>query len=85
MRCSGRKAPWNFRSMSDWAAVYCCLELMQAPWLVWLLGGTLTVGRVIYAYGVITQYGPLWDVFLATWFVYAVAGGCVYYGFTGAM
>jgi uncharacterized membrane protein YecN with MAPEG domain len=66
------------------------LELMQAPlWLVWLLGGTLTVGRVIYAYGVITKYGPSMGRaigFFATWFVYAVAGvACVYYGFTGAM
>jgi len=35
------------------------LELMKSPtWLVWLLGATLTIARIIYAYGVITRYGP---------------------------
>jgi len=62
------------------------LELMQAPWLVWL-GGTLTVGRVIYA----TVSLHAWPfcgraIGFCNWFVYAVAGvACVYYGFTGAM
>jgi len=52
------------------------LELMQSPtWLVWLLGGTLTISRIIYAYGVITRYGPSLGRavgFLGTWFVYIV-------------
>lgn len=66
------------------------LELMQSPlWLVWLLGGTLTVGRVIYAYGVITKYGPSVGRaigFFATWFVYAIGSlACIYYSFRGAM
>lgn len=64
------------------------LELMHSqPWLVWLLGGTLTVARIIYAYGVITTYGPSIGRaigFFSTWFVYLVgASACVYYGFRG--
>lgn len=35
------------------------LELMRSPiWLLWLLGGTLTLARIIYAWGVINIYGP---------------------------
>lgn len=64
------------------------LELMHSqPWLVWLLGSTLTVARIIYAYGVITTYGPSIGRaigFFSTWFVYIVgASACVYYGFRG--
>lgn len=64
------------------------LELMQAQtWLVWLLGTTLTIARVIYAYGVITKYGPSIGRaigFFGTWFVY-VGGSlmCIYYGLRG--
>lgn len=64
------------------------LELMHSQaWLVWLLGGTLTVARIAYAYGVITTYGPSIGRaigFFLTWFVYIVgASACVYYGFKG--
>ncbi|GAB1543115.1 hypothetical protein NUACC21_57890 [Scytonema sp. NUACC21] len=32
------------------------LELMDSvSWLVWLLGGILTLARIFYAYGVITR------------------------------
>lgn len=61
------------------------LELIQAPtWLVWLLGGTLTVARILYAYAVITTYGPSVGRalgFFGTWFVYIVGSlACIYYG-----
>ena len=63
------------------------LELMHSPWLVWLLGGTLTVARIAYAYGVITTYGPSIGRaigFFGTLFVYVVgASACVYYGLQG--
>jgi hypothetical protein len=65
------------------------LELMHLPWLVWLLGGTLTIARIIYAYGVITTYGPSVGRaigFFGTWFVYVVgASACVYYGLQGVI
>lgn len=66
------------------------LELMRAQsWLLWLLGGTLTVARIVYAYGVITTYGPSLGRaigFFGTWFVYIVGSlACVYYGFTGVI
>lgn len=62
------------------------LELMDSQtWLVWLLGGTLTLARIIYSYGVITTYGPSIGRaigFFGTWFVYIVGSlACVYYGF----
>lgn len=61
------------------------LELMQAqPWLVWLLGTTLTLARIIYAWGVIRTYGPSIGRaigFFGTWFVYVVGSlACIYYG-----
>ena len=34
------------------------LELMQQNWLVWLLGSTLTLGRIAHVYGLIKTYGP---------------------------
>jgi len=60
------------------------LESMQSPtWLVWLLGATLTVARIIYAYGVITKYGPSLGRaigFFGTCFVYGVGClACIYY------
>lgn len=66
------------------------LELMQSPtWLVWLLGGTLTIARIIYAYGVIVTYGPSPGRaigFFSTWFVYIVgASACIYYGIKGVI
>lgn len=66
------------------------LELMHSQaWLLWLLGGTLTVARIAYAYGVITRYGPSIGRavgFFGTWFVYLVgASACVYYGFQGVI
>jgi uncharacterized membrane protein YecN with MAPEG domain len=52
-------------------------------WLVWLLGGTLTVARIAHAYGVITKYGPSIGRatgFFLTWFVYIVGSiACLYY------
>ncbi len=64
------------------------LELMRSPnWLLWLLAATLTVGRIVYAWGVINTYGPSIGRaigFFATWFVYIIgASACVYYGFRG--
>jgi len=65
------------------------LELMHSPWLVWLLGGTLTIARIVYAYGVITTYGPSVGRaigFFGTWLVYIIgASACVYYGFLGVI
>lgn len=66
------------------------LELMHSQtWLLWLLGGTLTVARIVYAYGVITRYGPSIGRavgFFGTWFVYIVgASACMYYGFQGVI
>ncbi len=64
------------------------LELMRSPnWLLWLLGVTLTLARIIYAWGVINTYGPSIGRaigFLATLLVYIVgASACIYYGFRG--
>ncbi len=66
------------------------LELMPSPKeLVWLLGGTLTIARIAYAYGVITTYGPSVgraSGFFGTLFVYLVGAiACVYYGFQGVI
>ncbi len=66
------------------------LELMHSvTWLLWLLGGTLTVARITYAYGVITRYGPSLGRaigFFGTWFVYVVGSlACIYYGFQGIL
>ena len=66
------------------------LELMHShSWLLWLLGGTLTLARIIYAWGVIKTYGPSVGRavgFFATWFVYVVGAiACVYYGFKGVI
>jgi hypothetical protein len=60
------------------------LELMKADvWLVWLLGGTLTVARIAHAYGLIRKYGPSIGRatgFFLTWFVYIVGSiACLYY------
>lgn len=61
----------------------------SSHWLVWLLGGTLTVARIAYAYGVITTYGPSVGRaigFFGTLFVYVVgASACVYYGLQGVI
>lgn len=64
------------------------LELMRSPsWLLWLLAITLTVARIIYAWGVINTYGPSIGRaigFFATWFVYILGStACVYYAFQG--
>lgn len=60
------------------------LELMRLPsWLLWLLASTLTVARIIYAWGVIKTYGPSIGRaigFFATWFVYILGStACIYY------
>jgi uncharacterized protein len=64
------------------------LELMSSQsWLLWLLGGAITIARIFHAWGVITTYGPSPSRaigFFLTWFVYLVgAGACVYYGVVG--
>jgi uncharacterized membrane protein YecN with MAPEG domain len=64
------------------------LELMHSsPWILWLLGGALTVGRVAHAWGLIATYGPSPGRaigFFLTWFVYLFgAGACIYSGITG--
>lgn len=61
------------------------LELADSQrWLLWLLGGALTVGRIAHAWGLIKTYGPSPGRaigFFLTWFVYLIgAGACVYYG-----
>ncbi|XGV97699.1 MAG: MAPEG family protein [Leptolyngbya sp. BL-A-14] len=61
------------------------LELMQAQsWLIWLLGGALTLARITHAYGLLTQYGPSLSRatgFFLTWFVYIIGSvACLYYG-----
>jgi uncharacterized membrane protein YecN with MAPEG domain len=66
------------------------LELMNAPaWLLWMLGGALTIGRIAHAWGLIKTYGPSPGRaigFFLTWFVYLVgAGACVYYGVLGIL
>jgi len=66
------------------------LELMHSsPWLLWLIGGALTIGRVAHAWGLIVTYGPSPGRavgFFLTWFVYLVgAGACMYYGITGLL
>ncbi|KAF3889507.1 MULTISPECIES: MAPEG family protein [Nostocales] len=66
------------------------LELMHSEvWLLWLLGGTLTLARIVYAYGVITKYGPSVGRaigFFATGFVYIFGSlACVYYGLKGIL
>lgn len=62
------------------------LELMRSPnWLLWLLAVTLTLARIIYAWGVITTYGPSIGRaigFFATWLVYILGStACTYYAF----
>ena len=63
------------------------LESMQQNWLVWLLGSTLTLGRIAHAYGLIKTYGPSPEraiSFFLTWFIYGVgAGACIYFGLMG--
>jgi uncharacterized protein len=64
------------------------LELMHSSvWLLWLLGGMLTVGRIAHAWGLISTYGPSPSRavgFFLTWFVYLIgAGACIYYGVKG--
>ena len=65
------------------------LELMQQNWLVWLLGSTLTIGRIAHAYGLIKTYGPSPGRaigFFITWFVYGIgAGACIYFGLMGVI
>lgn len=61
------------------------LELMRSPtWLPWMLGSTLTIGRIAHAWGLIKTYGPSLGRaigFFLTWFVYIIgASACVYYG-----
>lgn len=66
------------------------LESMHSsPWLVWVLGSGLTLGRVAHAWGLITIYGPSPGRaigFFLTWFVYIVGPlACVYYGIMGLL
>ncbi len=66
------------------------LELMNSQaWLLWVLGGALTVGRIAHAWGVIKTYGPSPGRaigFFLTWFVYLVgASMCIYHGVIGVL
>jgi uncharacterized membrane protein YecN with MAPEG domain len=66
------------------------LELMHSsPWMLWLLGSALTIGRVAHAWGLITTYGPSPGRavgFFLTWFVYIVgASACIYYSIVGLL
>ncbi|MDZ8024001.1 MAG: MAPEG family protein [Nostoc sp. SerVER01] len=64
------------------------LEFMHSsPWMLWLIGSALTVGRIAHAWGLITTYGPSPGRaigFFLTWFVYIIgAAACIYYGTSG--
>jgi uncharacterized membrane protein YecN with MAPEG domain len=64
------------------------LEATSAsPWMLWMMGSALTVGRVAHAWGLITVYGPSPGRavgFFLTWFVYILgASACIYYGTVG--
>jgi uncharacterized protein len=66
------------------------LELMNSsPWILWLIGSALTIGRVSHAWGLIATYGPSPGRavgFFLTWFVYIVgAGACIYSGVVGML
>jgi uncharacterized protein len=66
------------------------LELMNSsPWILWLTGSGLTIGRVAHAWGLIATYGPSPGRavgFFLTWFVYIVgASACIYYGIVGLL
>ena len=66
------------------------LELIHSQsWLLWLLGGALTLGRIAHAWGLIKTYGPSpgrMVGFFLTLFVYIIgAGACVYYGINGVL
>jgi uncharacterized protein len=61
------------------------LELMDSsPWLLWLIGSLLIVGRVAHAWGLVTAYGPSPGRaigFFLTGFAYIVGAiACVYSG-----
>lgn len=66
------------------------LELMSSEgWLIWLLGGSITVSRIAHAWGLIKTYGPSPGRaigFFLMWFVYLIgAGACLYYGAVGIL
>ena len=66
------------------------LELMHSPpWMLWLIGSALTIGRFAHAWGLLKTYGPSPGRaigFFLTWFVYVVgAGSCIYYAITGLL
>lgn len=59
------------------------LEAMEiSPWLLWLLGSALTLGRITHAWGLIATYGPSPGRaigFFLTGLVYIVgASSCLY-------
>ncbi len=80
------RAQGNFTEYVPLALLFIlALELMDSSdWLLWFLGGALTIGRVSHAYGLITIYGPSPARaigFFLTWLVYIVgSSGCIYYG-----
>ncbi|MDJ0706602.1 MAG: MAPEG family protein [Leptolyngbyaceae cyanobacterium MO_188.B28] len=66
------------------------LELMSCPpWLLWLMGSALTLGRIAHAWGLIKTYGPSPGRaigFFLTWFVYCIGvGASIYYGMIGLL
>jgi uncharacterized protein len=85
------RAHGNFAEYVPHALLFVvALELMPAQtWLLWFLGGLLTLSRVAHAWGVITTYGPSPGRafgFFATWLVYLVGSiACIYYGFEAVM
>ncbi|MBD2435931.1 MAPEG family protein [Nostoc sp. FACHB-110] len=80
------RAHGNFAEYVPQALLFLlALELMQVPtWLLWLLGGSLTLARIAHAWGLIKTYGPSPGRaigFFLTWFVYIVGSlACIYYG-----
>jgi uncharacterized membrane protein YecN with MAPEG domain len=66
------------------------LELMGAEsWLIWLLGGVLTISRFSHAWGLIQVYGPSPGRaigFFGTWLVYIIGSlACIFYGLRGVI
>ena len=64
------------------------LELMESPiWIVFFLGSSLTIARIIHAWGVIWIYGPSLGRaigFFLTLLVYIVGSvACLFYGIEG--
>ncbi|HLO89050.1 MAG TPA: MAPEG family protein [Nostocaceae cyanobacterium] len=85
------RAHGNFAEYVPQALLFAvALELMQTEsWLIWLLGGVLTISRIAHAWGLIQTYGPSPGRafgFFGTWFVYIIGSiACIFYGLKGVI